>query len=210
MRAPSRRRCARPRAQATRCAGGRSVGEARRSRPRPARGPSPPRAAGRSVGARAHVPAEGGELAARADARAVDLGARARGAEREEARGAPRERTACAVAGSGEVPNSSRSPPLQNAAPAPSSTISAIETSSSASASASASASRIAEENALRRRGRSSVRRERAPSRAHAHRGTSPRRASRCAARRRATPRTRARPGASSRRATPRRGARGG
>ncbi len=62
-----------------------------------------------------------------------------------------------AVAGSGSVPNSARSPPLQNDGPAPSSTTRSIEGSAEATSSASTSWSRSAVFTALCRLGRDNV-----------------------------------------------------
>ena len=75
-------------------------------------------------------------------------------------------RTRWAVAGSGKVPNSSRSPPLQNEGPAPSTWSSTTEGSATTVRRAATSSSRIAAPNALCTVGRLSVMRTRAPSRA--------------------------------------------
>ena len=60
-----------------------------------------------------------------------------------------RVRARCAVAGSANVPNSARSPPLQNDGPLPASTTSRIDGSRRATSSASSSAARASVENAL-------------------------------------------------------------
>lgn len=81
------------------------------------------------------------------------------------AAGLRRTRSRWAWAGSRDVPNSARSPPLQNAAPFPYRSTCAIDGSATATCSASHRASRVRASNALRTHGRSKVMASRSPSR---------------------------------------------
>ena len=103
---------------------------ARSTRPSPVRCPAPGRAPRRGTGAQAC-----GQLVER---------------QRRAVPGAGE----CALAGSANVPNSARSPPLQKDGPLPDSTTSSMDGSRRATSSASSSAARASVENALCRCGR--------------------------------------------------------
>ena len=127
----------------------------------PAPGIRPSASSGRpsvASGAAHHVTAERRHLQAAAEHLTVHLGAARRAQPRVSSSSASaglcRVRARCALAGSTKVPNSARSPPLQNDSPLPPSTTSVTPGSTRATVKASSSAARASVENALWRCGR--------------------------------------------------------